>query len=214
MILGMSVSTFTSVHVGLSLVAIASGIFALLGTPGSRKAAGLTALFLLTTTVTSVTGFFFLALSTRVGMGHVIGVVSLIVLVPTMLALYCYRLVGPWRLIYVTGATIALYLNAFIGVFQAFGKVAFLHPFAPTPSAPPLLAAQFVVLAIVAALGALAVRRFYRARSLAPAQTARGSRSPRRSARLPGGFAGARRAWSRAGARIRPRSGRGCAGGS
>ena len=159
MVLGMSVSTFTVVHVVLSLIAIASGVFALLGGRGSRTAAVLTTLFLLTTVATSVTGFFFLALSPRVGMGHVIGGVSLVVLVPTMLALYRYRLAGPWRWIYVTGATTVLYLNVFIGVAQAFGKVAFLRPLAPTMAAPSFLVAQLVVLAIFVALGTLAVKR-------------------------------------------------------
>ncbi len=157
MILGLSVSTFTAVHVALSLVGIASGVLALLGTLRARKAAGLTAVFLLTTAATSLTGFFFH--STHVGMGHVIGVISLVVLVPTVLALYRYRLAGPWRWIYVAGATTVLYLNAFIGVWQAFAKIAVLHQLAPTPSAPPFLAAHLVVLAIVIALAALAARR-------------------------------------------------------
>ena len=159
MILGMSLSTFTSVHVALSLIGIASGVLALLAGLGSRNATGLNALFLLTTTAASVTGFFFP--STRVGMGHAMGVVSLVVLVPTTLALYRYRLAGPWRWIYMTGATIALYLNVFIGVAQAFGKIAFLRPLAPTPSAPPVLVAQFIVLAAFVALGAFAVKRFH-----------------------------------------------------
>jgi hypothetical protein len=158
LILGLSISTFTTLHVALSLIAIASGVMALPGTLRSRKAAGLTAVFLATTTATSVTGFFFP--STRIGMGHVIGVVSLLVLVPTTLALYRYRLAGPWRWIYLAGATTALYLNVFIGVWQAFGKLAFLRPLAPTPSAPPFLVAHLVVLAVCVALGALAVKRF------------------------------------------------------
>lgn len=159
MIAGLSVSTFTALHVALSLIAIASGVLALLGTLRAGKAAGLTAVFLLTTTAASVTGFFFP--SPRVGMGHVIGVVSLIVLVPTVLALYRHRLAGRWRSIYLAGATTVLYLNAFIGVWQAFGKIAVLHLLAPTPSAPPFLVAHLVVLAICIALGVLAMKRFH-----------------------------------------------------
>jgi hypothetical protein len=155
-IAGLSVSTFTALHVALSLIAIASGVLALLGTLRVRKA-DLTAVFLLTTAAASVTGFFFP--SARVGMGHVIGVGSLIILAPTVLALYRYRLAGGWRWIYLCGATTLLYLNAFIGVWQAFAKIAVLHQLAPTPSAPPFLAAHLVVLAIVVALAALAARR-------------------------------------------------------
>jgi hypothetical protein len=87
------------------------------------------------------TGFFFA--STHLGLGHAIGVGSLIVLAPTVLALYRYRLAGGWRWIYLCGATTLLYLNAFIGVWQAFAKIAVLHQLAPTPSAPPFLAAHW-----------------------------------------------------------------------
>jgi hypothetical protein len=158
-IAGLSVSTFTALHVALSLIAIASGVLALLGTLRAGKASGLTAVFLLTTAAASVTGFFFP--SARVGMGHVIGVVSLIVLVPTVLALYRHRLAGRWRWVYLAGATTVLYLNAFIAVWQAFGKITVLHLLAPTPSAPSFLVAHLVVLAICIALGVLAMKRFH-----------------------------------------------------
>jgi hypothetical protein len=156
-ILGLSVSTFTAVHVAVSLIAIASGVLALLGTLRTDATAGLAAVFLFTSAVASATGFLFP--SARVGMGHAIGVVSLVVLVPTVLALYRHRLAGRWRWIYLGGATTVLYLNAFIAVWQAFGKIAVLHRLAPTPSAPPFLAAHLVVLAVAVALAALAARR-------------------------------------------------------
>jgi hypothetical protein len=157
-ILGLSASTFTAVHVAVSLIAMPAGILALLGMSRAGNTAGVTAVFLLTSAVTSMTGFFFP--SARLGMGHAIGVVSLVVLAPTVLALYRHRLAGGWRWIYLGGATTLLYLNAFIGVWQAFAKIAVLHQLAPTPSAPPFLAAHLVVLAIVVALAALAARRF------------------------------------------------------
>ncbi|MSP74772.1 MAG: hypothetical protein EXR12_01410 [Rhodospirillaceae bacterium] len=158
MVLGLSLSTFTVLHVVISLIGIASGALVLKDMLRSRLALGLTAVFLVTTVATSVTGFFFP--STRLGLGHAIGGMSLIVLVPTLMALYQYRLAGPWRSIYVAGATAALYLNVVIGVWQAFGKIAFLRPLAPSLSAPPLVGTQLVVLAIFVALGALAVKRF------------------------------------------------------
>lgn len=159
MLLGMSLSTFTAVHVAISLIAIASGVFALLGMLHSRRAAGLTALFLLGTIATNMTGFLFP--SARLGPGHMIGAVSMIVLVPTLLALYRYRLAGPWRWIYVAGATTALYLNVVIGVWQVFGKIAFLHPLAPSLMALPLVGTQLAILAVFVAFGAFAVRRFH-----------------------------------------------------
>jgi succinate dehydrogenase/fumarate reductase cytochrome b subunit len=76
-------------------------------------------------------------------------------------ALYVYRLAGPWRWIYVAGAVVALYFNVFVGVVQAFQKLSFLQPLAPTQSEPPFLVAQAAVLVIFIALGIVAVRSFH-----------------------------------------------------
>ena len=141
MIVGLSGYSFMLVHVALSLVAIVSGVAALLVDPlGSARAAALAALFLASTLATSVTGFFFP--SVHLGPGHVTGALTLVALVPTALALYRYRLAGPWRQVYGIGAAVALYLNVFIAVLQVFGKIALLHPLAPTLAAAPLLATQ------------------------------------------------------------------------
>jgi len=157
-ILGLSVYTFVLLHVALSLVAIASGVAALLVDPlGSPRAAVLAALFLASTLATSVTGFFFP--SAHLGPGHVTGTLTLVTLVPTALALYRHRLAGPWRQVYGIGAAVALYLNVFIAVLQAFGKIPLLPPLAPTLAAAPLLATQLVVLALFVALFVLAARR-------------------------------------------------------
>jgi len=152
-ILGMSLSTFTAVHVAISLVAMASGAFVLKDMLRSRQAAGLTAVFLLATLATTVTGCLFP--SNRVGLGQVVGCLSLIVLMPTLTALYGYRLAGPWRGVYAAGATAALYLNVVIGVAQAFAKSTMVQELAP-----PYLLTQLVVLAIFVGLGRLAVKRF------------------------------------------------------
>lgn len=158
MILGMSLSTFTTLHVVLSLIGIASGVVCLFAMAGSRLPAGLTMTFLLTTVATSVTGFFFPNL--KIGPPVIFGIVSLAVLTTVLLALYHYRLAGPWRWIYITGAAFALWLNSVVGVVQAFQKLAFLKPLAPTQSEPPFLVAQVVVLAIIVGLTVLALRRF------------------------------------------------------
>jgi hypothetical protein len=57
MVLGMS--TFTFVHVVLSLIGIFSGFVVVYGLFAADRLNGWTALFLLTTVLTSVTGFFF-----------------------------------------------------------------------------------------------------------------------------------------------------------
>src|SRR5437764_5240317 len=129
MILGMSISMFTLVHVLVSLVGILAGLVVLFGMFGSRKLDGWTALFLATTVVTSVTGFFFPR--DHILPAHIVGVISLVVLAIAIVARYVYRMAGPWRWIYVAGAALALYLNAFVGVVQAFQKVPFLASLAP-----------------------------------------------------------------------------------
>ena len=146
MILGLSLSTFTVVHVVLSLVGIASGVLVLLRPSASPKAWSLTTLFLVTTLAASVTGLLYLLPFPRFRMGHGIGVASLLVFGPTLLALYRYRLAGRWRAIYVSGAATLLYLNAFIAVMQAFSKSGYLRTLpAMTPLSPPLLAHLLVV---------------------------------------------------------------------
>ena len=159
MILGMSFSTFTTLHVIISLIAIVTGLVALLGMLGGKKLGGWTALFLATTVLTSVTGFLFPL--TKLLPSHVVGIISLVVLAAALLALYVFHLDGPWRWIYVVGAVLALYLNVFVAVVQAFQKLAFLQPLAPTQAEAPFIVAQVVVLAIFASLGFLAVKRFH-----------------------------------------------------
>ena len=158
MILGMSTSTFTLVHVVLSLVGIFAGLVVVFGMLGSKRLDGWTALFLATTVLTSVTGFFFPF--DKILPSHIVGIISLIVLAAAILALYALHLAGPWRWIYVVSAVVALYLNVFVGVVQAFQKLPPLSSLAPTQSEPPFLIAQFAVLAIFIAIGILAVRLF------------------------------------------------------
>jgi len=159
MILGMSTSTFTLLHVVISLIGIFAGLIVLFGMFSAKRLNSWTALFLVTTVLTSVTGFFFH--STSFGPPHALGILSLVVLAVAIPALYVYRLAGSWRWIYVAGAVVALYFNVFVGVVQAFQKLSFLQPLAPTQSEPPFLIAQAVVLVIFVVLGIVAVRSFH-----------------------------------------------------
>ena len=159
MILGMSVPTFTLLHVVISLAGIFAGLIVLSGMFKAKRLDNWTALFLVTTVLTSVTGFFFH--STSFGPPHVLGVLSLAVLAVAIPALYLYRLAGSWRWIYVAGAVAALYFNVFVGVVQAFQKLSFLNPLAPNQSEPAFFIAQAVVLAIFVVLGVVAVRSFH-----------------------------------------------------
>ncbi len=159
MTLGLSLSAFTTVHVIISLVGIASGLAVLVAMLGGRNQPFWTALFLITTVLTSVTGF--MLPFHQVLPSHVVGGISLVVLVIALFALYGQHLAGAWRWIYVATAVLALYFNAFVGVVQAFQKVGFLQRLAPTQSEPPFVVAQAALLAVFLALGYLAVKRFH-----------------------------------------------------
>jgi hypothetical protein len=158
MILGMSLTTFTAVHVVISLIGIAAGPIVVVGMLSASRVEGWTALFLTTTVLTSVTGFFLPA--AQVLPSHVVGVISLVVLAVTLGALYVKRLAGSWRWIHVAGAVLALYLNCFVGVVQAFLKVPALNRLAPTQSEPPFLVAQLTIVTLFVVLGVRAVMKF------------------------------------------------------
>jgi hypothetical protein len=158
MILGMSVSTFTMFHVVLSLIGILSGAIVVFMMWSGRDLPGLTALFLITTIATSATGFLFHSAS--FGPPHVLGIISLIVLLAAVLALYVYHLAGIWRSIYVVSAVLALYLNVFVAVVQAFQKVPQLHQFAPHGTEPAFVVAQSLVLVLFLVCGFFSVKRF------------------------------------------------------
>lgn len=162
-ILGMDLSTFVTVHVVISLIAIAAGIIVMFGMLGSSRMPGLTAIFLSTTILTSATGFVIPPLVTEKFLpSHLFGFLSLGLLAVACFALYGKKLLGAWRWIYVLTALISLYLNVFVLVIQSFLKVPALHALAPSvpPAEPPFAIAQGVVLVffVVAIIGA--VRRY------------------------------------------------------
>ena len=121
MVLGMSLATFTLLHVIISLIAIVAGLVVMFGMLGSQPQPGLTAIFLLFTILTSVTGFLFPF--TQLLPSHMIGILSLVLLAIACVALYVMKLSGPWRWIYVLTALISLYFNVFVLVIQSFLKI-------------------------------------------------------------------------------------------
>jgi hypothetical protein len=159
MILGLSIAAFTLLHVIISLIAITSGIIVLIGMLGSRRLPGWTALFLLTTILTSVTGFLFPIHGFTAALGT--GIYSLIVLAIALLALYGKHLMGAWRWIYVVAALAALHANILVLIAQAFLKIPLLHPLAPmATNEPPFLIAQTVLLVLMVVAGILALIKF------------------------------------------------------
>jgi len=158
MILGMTTSTFTLVHVLISLAGIGSGLIVVYGLVTGKRLDGWTAIFLATTILTSVTGFLFPV--EHVLPSHIVGVTSLVVLAVALLARYARHMERSWRSIYVVCAVLALYLNVFVAVVQSFLKIPAAHALAPTQKEPPFLVAQLVVMAIFVVLGILAVKKF------------------------------------------------------
>jgi hypothetical protein len=145
MIWGIPADVFLQFHVAVSLIAIASGLVVLYGLVAAKPLAGWTVLFLATTILTGVTGFPLAPF----GLDP-----------PRVVGLYVFRLAGAWRWIYVVTAVMSLYLNCFVGLIQAFQKLAFLHALAPTQSEPSFVIAQVALLVTFVVLGVLAVIRF------------------------------------------------------
>jgi len=154
----MTLETFTLVHVVISLVGIGSGLIVMYGLLTAKRLNGWTALFLITTVLTSVTGFGFPF--DHLLPSHKVGIISLVMLAIAILARYPLRLAGAWCGIYVVTASIAFYLNVFVLVVQSFEKVPALRALAPEQNEPPFLVAQVAVLVIFVVLTIVAAKKF------------------------------------------------------
>src|ERR1700722_5928895 len=161
MILGMSLSTFVTVHVIISLIGIVAGIVAMFGLLGSNRAPGMTAIFLLFTILTSATGFLFPFEGLKPS--YIVGALSLVLLAIACIALYGMKLSGAWRWIYVVTAMVSLYLNVFVLVIQSFLKIPALTALAPgnPPTGPVFAAVQGIVLLFFIFVIVRLVRRFH-----------------------------------------------------
>ncbi len=158
MILGMSVARFTQVHVAISLVGILSGFVVILGMMAAKRLPWMTALFLLTTVLTSVTGFMFPYHGVTPGI--VLGILSLVVLLVAIIARYGGKLAGGWRGTWVVTAILAQFFNCFALVAQSFEKVPALHALAPTGKELPFKLAELGALVLFLILGVAASRKF------------------------------------------------------
>jgi hypothetical protein len=156
---GIPTHLFLQIHVALSLIALVAGLIVLYGLLQGRALRGWMELFLATLILTSVTGFPLPPFG--LDPPRMVGILSLVLLAVAVLAIYVFRVSGPWRWIFVVTAMAALYLDAFVGVIQAFAKLPALHELAPTGSEPPFLIAQVIVLVFFVVLGFLAARRFH-----------------------------------------------------
>jgi hypothetical protein len=159
MVFGMSLATYTLIHVIISLLGIGSGLIVLFGMLGGRRMDGMTSIFLVTTVLTSLTSFGFPF--EHVTPGIILGILSLVVLAIAIPARYSFRMAGKWRSIYVVTAVIALYFNCFVLIAQSFLKIPALHALAPKGNEPPFAIAQGILLVLFIVLGVFAAKKVH-----------------------------------------------------
>jgi hypothetical protein len=160
MILGLSLPTFTLLHVLLSVVGIGAGLIVMERLLRNRALGLSNTIFLVATILTSATGFLFPSRAPAFTPAQTLGATSLGVLAIAALALYFGNLIGAWRWIYVVTAVTALYFNVFVGVVQSFAKVGRLRMLAPTQTESPFVLTQAAVLLFFLIVAGIALRRF------------------------------------------------------
>jgi hypothetical protein len=149
--------TLLLIHILISLAGIASGFVVLGGWISARHLRGWTALFLLTTAATSLTGILLPLNGFTPAVALVI--LSFLALAVAVFALAVRRLAGSWQTVYAISGLTALYFNFFVLVAQLFQKIPPLRELAPTQAEPPFAISQTLVLALFIILGIQAVRR-------------------------------------------------------
>ena len=146
-------------HVVTSMIGILSGLVVLYGLLSGKPSRTWIAVFLVTTILTSLSGFPLEPYG--FDPPRAVGILSLILLALAVAAYYAFHLAGAWRWIFVGSAVAALYLNVFVGVVQSFMKLSFLKALAPTQSELPFVVTQAVVLLVFIALGLWALIQFH-----------------------------------------------------
>jgi len=158
MILGIPTALYTIIHVIISLIGIGTGFIVLYGLLNGKLLNSWNLIFLVTTILTSLTGFAFP--NSTITPGIILGILSMIVLAIALFALYARHLNGGWRRTYAIAAMIALYFNCFVLIAQLFGKVPALHALAPTGTEAPFKIAQLLLLILFVVLIIGAGRKF------------------------------------------------------
>ncbi len=145
-------STLTLVHVALSLIGIAAGLVVIYGFLTGLRLKGWNRLFLVTTILTSVTGYFYPI--HKVTPGIVVGGISLVVLALAVVALQ-----KGWTKTYIITCTIAEFFNVLVLIVQSFQKIPALHALAPTGTEPITTVCKVLALVLFVVLAWLAIRR-------------------------------------------------------
>lgn len=153
-------STLTLVHTLISIVALLAGGPLLLafarGQPRPSLATATIALLVLT----SASGYLFPF--TRILPSHIVGAISLVVLAIAIGARWGTQLAGGWRRRYAIALSVAIYLDAFVFLVQAFLKIPALKAIAPTQQSPGFVVSQGVLLVAFVFIGRFAARGFAR----------------------------------------------------
>jgi len=153
----MYVYALTIFHTLISLVAIVTGIPVVLGFLRNETSRWTTA-YVVTTALTLITSFMFPYNGFTPAIG--VGILCILIFLPTLFAKYRTGLTGIWRLVWVIGSTALLYFNCFVLIVQSFLKIPPLHALAPAGNEPPFAIAQGVLLVVAILVGFLAARRF------------------------------------------------------
>jgi hypothetical protein len=145
-------STFTLLHVLISLIGIGSGLVVVYGFVAGQRLPAWNAVFLVMTILTSVTGFFFTFRGITPGI--VVGVVSLVVL-----AVALHARSEKSTKTYIVMVTIAEFLNVLVLIVQSFEKIPALHALAPKGTEPITNVVKVLALVLFVAVAWVAVRR-------------------------------------------------------
>jgi hypothetical protein len=151
-------STYTLVHVLLSVIGIVAGLVVVGGLMAGMRLDRWVGVFLVATVLTNVTGFGFPFVTLLPS--HIVGALSLLVLAVAILAWYGRRLAGRWGRTFVVLSVVALYLNVFVLMAQLLQKIPRLAELAPNPQAPAFMATQGLVLVLFVGLGWGALQGF------------------------------------------------------
>ena len=153
------VTTLLGLHNTVSLAAIPLGLIVGWGFINARAFPLITLLCLAALVATNVTAFLFPVDAMRPA--HVVGAVSLVLLLVALLGRYVFRLRGPWRPVYVIAAVLALWLDVFVAIVQAFQKIPELNHFAPTGTELPFAITQLVALVAFLWLAVRGAQQFH-----------------------------------------------------
>ena len=151
-------TAITAIHTAISIVAIVAGAVAILEMLRNGAFRFWTKLFLVNAVATSITGFIFPLKG--ITPAQIVGVLALIILTIVLVAFYRFHVAKAWRWIYAAGMVASLYLLVFVGVVQAFQKIALLNGLAPTGSELPFVIVQGATLVLFIGFGITAAMRY------------------------------------------------------